>query len=186
MNKLTFLAFFIVLFVSIQTYAQTRIHELSGSSRIYRITHEARGRCIRSVAASHDIRAWRCFGTSDSGVYDPCFKKDETHLLCYNSPWDLTVTLLTTEAPLTEKTQKVAATKAFPWAIELADKTRCVFLPGATRGIQGLRINYGCLDGSKLVGDINRMQPTWEIKQAKKTTGTKKEILQIVQIADVW
>lgn len=52
---------------------------------------------------------------------------------------------------------------AFPWAVELVDGSRCVFLTGATIGIAGMRLNYGCENRSGVLGDVDRSQPLWRV-----------------------
>ena len=51
-----------------------------------------------------------------------------------------------------------------PWALELRNGVRCVFLTGATAAVAGMRVNYGCIGNAQaVVGDVNRVLPEWRV-----------------------
>ena len=51
-----------------------------------------------------------------------------------------------------------------PWALELADGSRCALLTGATGAVAGMRVNYGCEgDRVSIVGDVDRRGRRWRV-----------------------
>jgi hypothetical protein len=50
-----------------------------------------------------------------------------------------------------------------PWALELANGSRCGLLTGATAVLAGLRINYGCDDGGLVIGEVDRAGAMWTV-----------------------
>jgi hypothetical protein len=38
---------------------------------------------------------------------------------------------------------------------------RCTMLTGATWGVAGMRVNYGCPGDVSVVGDLDRSAPVW-------------------------
>lgn len=110
------------------------------------------GRCFSSSLASVQPDAWRC--SSDNQILDPCFATpgDPASVLCGARPaGSETAFKLKLTEPLPTTRPAPGAERA--WVLELADGTRCGFLTGATAGFEGKRLNYGCTDGSYLLGD---------------------------------
>ena len=61
-------------------------------------------------------------------------------------------------------TKREAFPAALPWALDLANGLRCTFLTGATSGVAGMRVNYGCDDGKTwIIGDVDRSLPKWRV-----------------------
>lgn len=50
-----------------------------------------------------------------------------------------------------------------PWALELANGSRCGLLTGATAVLAGQRINYGCDDGGQVIGEVDRSAAMWNV-----------------------
>ncbi len=50
-----------------------------------------------------------------------------------------------------------------PWALELANGSRCGLLTGATAVLAGQRINYGCDDGGLVIGEVDRSAVMWTV-----------------------
>jgi hypothetical protein len=50
-----------------------------------------------------------------------------------------------------------------PWALELANGSRCGLLTGATAVLAGQRINYGCDDGGLVIGEVDRSAAMWTV-----------------------
>ena len=100
-----------------------------------------------------------------NSIHDPCFAAatDATSVACFLDPWHpVTILRLTKPLPTHEPTHST-----LPWAIETTDDRRCTFLTGATAPMGGERINYGCTDGSFLIGAPDRSRPLWTIRSAK-------------------
>lgn len=53
--------------------------------------------------------------------------------------------------------------REIPWALELANGTRCGLLTGATAVLAGQRINYGCEDGGFVLGEVDHALPMWTV-----------------------
>jgi hypothetical protein len=67
--------------------------------------------------------------------------------------------------------------------VRLADGKRCGFLGGATAGIRGMRLNYGCIGGGYLVGDVRRGGGAWTIRWSRNG---RSGPLPFVAIATAW
>ena len=83
---------------------------------------------------------------------------------CFIDPWH-PVTLLRLDRPLPRHGPAIGG-PILPWAIVTEDRRKCTFLTGATAPMGGQRINYGCIDGSLLIGDPNTRDPLWTIHSA--------------------
>lgn len=103
--------------------------------------------CFAESAASGRTDAWRC--SIGNAISDPCFALDDTHLRCAPSPLaDDPGVLVEVAEPLAER----EAGEIQPWLIEVADGTVCGFVTGATGGLDGERLNYGCTNGEWILG----------------------------------
>jgi hypothetical protein len=124
------------------------------------------GKCFaESAASSSRPDAWRC--SAANAIQDPCYMQvmgDQKQLACARDPWSANVNLFTLEGalPSGERKEQKAA-DAVPWALELADGSRCTLMTGGTYMMAGMRANYGCIGGRDLFGDIDRSQPVWQI-----------------------
>lgn len=117
-----------------------------GSTRMF-----VSGSCDMGESVALDrADAWRCI--VGNVIYDPCFSAapHATSVICGatpSKPIGITVKLpkaLPTHAP---------AHGGQAWIVRLGDGSTCEFLTGATFGVGGQRVNYGCSDKNYLVGD---------------------------------
>lgn len=150
-----------LMMCSLSFFAQTQVHFIAPSSILSKKQTPIKvDQCIESLATTR-TDAYRCF--AGNGIYDPCFLTSDHQLLCFLDPWS------SPEKLISEKNLKQTGSVEIreihqPWAFLLDNKVRCVFLTGATRGVQGERINYGCDDGNYVVGTLRFSQPFWRAK----------------------
>ena len=144
------------------------------------------GTCFAaSIADQGRPDAWRC--ESRNRIMDPCFQGTQGSrviLACLNDPWNLRLTVLTPDKELPRaQANKADLHGALPWALELSNGTRCVFLTGATTAVAGMRANYGCVGGRmSIVGDIDRTLPLWRVL-ADDSVGV---VLRLVGVRTAW
>lgn len=132
------------------------------------VTERLEGRCFApSTSSEARSDAWRCL--AGNRILDPCFEGSidgRPALACARSPWESTVVLLTPteELPTAGRREASSVLEGRPWALELVDGSRCTLLGGASGGVAGMRVNYGC-EGNRvsLVGDVDRRAPRWKI-----------------------
>jgi hypothetical protein len=128
------------------------------------VAARASGSCwTASLASASRPDAWRCM--AGNSIHDPCFVGPagaDQVAACLQSPWSSRVTLLTLSGPLPGNAARPGnLLDGSPWALELASGERCTMLTGATWGVAGLRVNYGCPGDVSVVGDLDRSGPTW-------------------------
>lgn len=151
------------------------------------VTGEAKGSCETNSAASPQRPdVWRC--SAGNVVLDPCVQNllgDGKTLACAEDPFSANVTLLTLTATLpdTAVMDDPDFTKGLPWALELENSQQCTLLTGATAPVAGMRINYGCADGSQVVGDINRQLPFWRVFYG---TAMRSLALEQIGVTTAW
>ena len=134
----------------------------------FHVAARGRGYCWTASLATQTQNAYRCF--EGNAILDPCFASSASakRVACFISPWR-PVTMLT----LTRRLPRIAPPPPgpqLPWAILTGDGRRCVYMTGATAPVGGQRINYGCTNGSYLVGDPNTSQPLWRIRSVRRFT----------------
>ena len=143
------------------------------------------GSCFASSAAATRSDAWRCM--VDSSIYDPCFSLpgNTSSLVCVENPLDSsTFVTMTLTKPLPAASPVPAETH--PWFLQLADGTVCNFFTGATGGVDGERINYGCSDGWVVVG-LPHTDTVWtvhEVLLAPRSLNVLKSAT--VKVATAW
>ncbi len=141
------------------------VAELSALNPALQITDRITGSCwTGSLANPGRPDAWRC--ASDSRIYDPCFiaGMEPPAVACVQTPWSTETVLITLEESLRFPPTPAAMLAQQPWALELADGVRCtVTSTGAGLVIVGMRVNYGCSDGSGATGTVDRTAPVWRI-----------------------
>ncbi len=131
------------------------------------VTGRVAGTCFASsVADQSRDDAWRCM--TGNRILDPCFEGfqgTQVVMACPETPWTSRVTLLTpTNAPANNLANQGDIGGGLPWALELRNGIRCVFLTGATAAVAGMRVNYGCVGNAQaVVGDVNRVLPEWRV-----------------------
>src|SRR5262249_7140460 len=123
----------------------------------------ARGTCFTTSIVSPRSDAYRCM--SGNSLVDPCFFVNSTQVLCpTNGPWSDTGLLLNVPSlPNNSGGSSPQGTGGQPWAIELADGTKCEEASGATNVIAGQRLGYFCKGGVGLYGSVNKSSPVWTI-----------------------
>ena len=131
-----------------------------------RITAHVTGRCVAaSVADSGRPDAWRCM--SGNRIYDPCFEGFEqgtSVVACLESPRvSAAVVLIPIGGVPRQVANKGYPLASPPWSLSLGNGASCALLTGATFGFAGMRINYGCMDGGYLIGEVDRSQPQWRV-----------------------
>jgi hypothetical protein len=128
------------------------------------VAARAPGSCwTASLASASRPDAWRCM--AGNAIHDPCFvgfAGADQVAACLQSPWSSRVVLLTLSAPPPREAPRPANLLAgAPWALELASGERCTMFTGATWGVAGMRVNYGCPGDVSVVGELDRSAPTW-------------------------
>jgi hypothetical protein len=133
-----------------------------------RVSERVGGRCwTTSEADPARPDAWRCM--AGNRISDPCFAGSENTrpvMACMTAPWTDTVVLLEPSEPLSPRPGPVDDQLILgdPWAIELAGGVRCTRLTGATSGVAGMRVSYGCEGGGVIVvGEVDRSAPEWRV-----------------------
>lgn len=131
-----------------------------------RISARVHGRCVgASVSDSGRPDAWRCM--SGNRIYDPCFEGFEQStavVACLESPRASAAVVLTPTGGVPRQVANKGSPLASPpWSLSLGNGASCALLTGATFGLAGVRINYGCTNGGYLIGDVDRSQPQWRV-----------------------
>lgn len=124
------------------------------------------GECFAaSLASQGRPDAWRCM--AGNTILDPCFESQPPGagpLACAASPWSSQIRMLKPVKPVPRSQANHGdLVSEMPWALELADGSRCTFLTGATAAIAGLRWNYGCPSGAWVIGEVYRGDPVWRV-----------------------
>ncbi|MGZ4400433.1 MAG: hypothetical protein ACXVYM_06140 [Gaiellaceae bacterium] len=144
-----------------------------------------RGYCWEGSMADYGrADAWRCFRGNE--ILDPCFSRGASarpYVVCPRFPWSGRAVLLQLTKPLPLTLGNKASRSADPWAIVAGNGKRCTLITGATSLIHGLRVSYGCTDGSVLAGSPDRHATTWTIYSAPDAEATR---LTRVAISDAW
>lgn len=143
---------------------------------------EERGSCFAGSGIAFRSDAWRCVPAGSSELQDPCFATSSNAVVCVMTPWDTEATSLNLTKPLPVESQAGGEQTDRPWALELVDGRRCTLLGGATRAIANRRVNFGCDDGSYLLGDPDESAPVWTIFAGE---GDQQSI-EAVQIKIAW
>jgi len=141
------------------------------------------GSCFTSSLAADGSDAWRC--TAGNEILDPCFRPPhgDGPLACLADPWG-PVTKLRLTRPLPKATP-IDTDRPMPWAVETSGGLRCTKLTGATDVVRGQRVNYGCTDGSVLVGDVDDSSDLWTIMRSPSGQPEKGD-LERVNLRRAW
>jgi hypothetical protein len=150
---------------------------------------EHEGSCWTNSLTVARTDAWRC--TVGNEILDPCFVLDEGKIVvCGADPAaDKSGFKLKLTEPLPEPdvpAEALAGNKA--WLVELDDGTFCYFLSGATLVFDEKRINYGCLDDSSILGDL-QPGPIWTAERViigHSEDGFFVQEAETVAIRTVW
>jgi hypothetical protein len=122
----------------------------------------ARGTCFTTSLVTTRSDAFRC--SSGNNLYDPCFFVNQTQVLCpTNGPWSNAGLLLNVPSLPNNPGGSDQGTGGQPWAIQLADGSKCQEVSGATNQIAGQRLGYFCGAGVGLYGNVNKSAAVWMI-----------------------
>jgi serine/threonine protein kinase len=125
------------------------------------------GSCFTSSNVIQRADAFRC--TSGNFLYDPCFSINDTQLLCpSDGPWANSGVLINVSA-LVSFGGKDQGTSGQPWAIQMADGTRCLAVSGATNEVAGQRLGYFCKHGVGLYGKSSARPRCGRSSSARRT-----------------
>lgn len=144
------------------------------------------GYCIAGSHLTDREGAWRCWRTDEEGgIYDPCFDTG-SEVVCGASPinGDSGFVLDLTE-PLP---QDLVPGDPKPWILELVDSTYCFGISGAVGSQLGVRVHYGCDDGSWVLEDV-RSGEVWTGHRLILTDPPDREVaedLGWVPIRAIW
>ncbi|GHO78631.1 hypothetical protein KSD_64020 [Ktedonobacter sp. SOSP1-85] len=137
----------------------------------------ASGYCwIGSLAASRSD-AWRC--ATGNIIYDPCFEpvasKSGSLVICNPNPatGQKGIRVNLNQPPPRAEAYKGQGTQA--WLLVLANGSFCSFLTGATGLVNNQRIDYGCSDGSVVIG-LPQTGKVWMAKVQAPGSNTLKDV----------
>lgn len=107
--------------------------------------------------------AWRC--TVGNEIHDPCFEAAANTVVCpLDGPWTNTGLRIALTVPLPrDRANTLQQGMGQPWALQLADGSRCELLGGATGVVDGMRLNYACNSRLNLYGNPDRSARPWTI-----------------------
>lgn len=128
------------------------------------------GRCIGQSQLIVREDAWRC--EAGGRVYDPCFVKsggNKKKAVCPQSPWTGDSVQVSVPSPLNnERHIGLDMSRAFPWAIELANGEYCQAIdPNSV--YDGMPVRYRCSGTNVLIGYLQRCKAVWSMLE--KTPG---------------
>jgi hypothetical protein len=122
------------------------------------------GECSQQSKLTLREDAWRC--VAEGQFFDPCFAPlgaNQTRVLCPSSAWSREAVQIEVNSPLdNQEHQRLDMSRAFPWAIELADGERCHAIE-ANQTFDSMPIRYRCSNQNSLMGTIQRCDPQWSM-----------------------
>jgi hypothetical protein len=156
------------------------------------VSKRVTGACWTNSLKTDRPDAWRCSNSKKelmtiqgrtyqiNMIYDPCFSgSPSTNVVaCVNGAFSQSVVLMTLESsPGEEANAQPGATagrsllrpgakistKNPPWALRLANGSKCEFASGATDTIAGMRLNYACKPKGWVVGTPDHSNETWKV-----------------------
>lgn len=135
------------------------------------------GSCFTASITVAARTAYRCL--AGNTLLDPCFvvpSSKRRAVDCYASPWSSA-----TRVRLTKKLPRHTAPAriADPWALRLADGSRCVVTTGTSQLLRGVAMRYQC--GSSVLAGLSRTtgQPLMALVRAGHT-------VRQVAVAGTW
>jgi hypothetical protein len=150
-----------------------------------KITGSGRGYCWENSLADARADAFRCF--IGNGIYDPCFANTinpSNFVLCPNGRPGAGVTRLILTKQLPRAHPNANPTRRDPWVIRTSTGKWCGIFTGATGGVAGLQISYGCTGGGILLGTPKRSTTSaWTIYYA---TSFKANQFRPITLTAAW
>ena len=133
----------------------------------YFVQQVVSGAC--SPGSDLGISAYRCSGTTNHSVYDPCWAEGSPakSVLCLDSPWSMSPTRLTLSGPLAALPPPGPAVP--PWGLQLANGLKCTAIQGAHGQFNGRVIDYYCggtYTGPVVLRGIDVSRPGWVVQTA--------------------
>lgn len=108
--------------------------------------------------------AWRC--QADGAVYDPCFVKQggkSNEVVCPQSPWVSDSIKIEISMPLNNENHiPLDMSRAFPWAIELANGEHCQAIE-TNEIYDAMPVRYRCSNQNVLIGYLQRCKTVWSM-----------------------
>ncbi|MFH1487038.1 MAG: hypothetical protein ABIH46_13280 [Chloroflexota bacterium] len=152
---------------------------------------ECEGYCWTASLADRRSDAFRCM--VGNRIFDPCFVV-EGKVICGANPVTKEAgCILKLTKPLPDVKTPASVPDNWAWIVELGDGTICSFMTGATAGVEGKRLNYGCsgktdTDTVWILGDL---QPgkIWYAEKVVLTKGSDGPIVkksETVPVRIVW
>ena len=147
----------------------TKVHRVSpldaeGNLRSgYDVTATGKGYCW--TTSMIDGRLYRCM--QHNAIHDPCWKESgRRSVVCLTDPWTRNVFRLKLTKPLPDASDYGPGV----WGLKRADGVggHCIISSGAGSSVHGRPISYYCRKGWVLVGSIDRSEPTWTIRTARR------------------
>ncbi len=126
-----------------------------------------KGSCWTVSTASSLDNAYRC--VTDKGIYDPCLKLEDGHILCVEDPELEAVFELILNKPLpdvSEIREQASSEHLVPWMVKLTDGRKCFAETGAASFVAGKYYYLSCGRDDKglyVVGELDKNSPIWKI-----------------------
>jgi hypothetical protein len=117
--------------------------------------------------------AYRCF--HGHFLRDPCYfdavaseRAERDIVLCVPFPWSRSAVRLRAD---TLEPSSPRAAGGPPWALALANGSRCGFATGASTAVDGRRLNYFCGRSRYLFGSPDTSRSVWRIRMSRDPYG---------------
>ena len=138
------------------------------------------GSSCQDSLSSNRADAYRCF--VDNAIFDPCFLQDGIDYLdCPRAPTQHLI--LTTKTTLSKTDNEKAMPDEYPWYIILKNGIECNFFTGASFGLAGARVDYGCNDKDTVLSlPVDKSSETHKIK----CLNSKEDRVEICDISASW
>lgn len=122
------------------------------------------GECYTQSQLIKREDAWRC--QANGTTYDPCFVKaggKNKEAVCPPSPWEANSVKIEVSAPLNNEHHiSLDMSRAFPWAIELANGERCQAID-TNELFDAMPVRYRCSNNNVLIGYLQRCKTVWSM-----------------------
>lgn len=144
------------------------------------VAQTARGECWTTSIAAPKADAFRCF--QGEKILDPCFAPAHpttpATVACVADPWAKAV-MLRIIGPLPRPSDGAASR---PWALALADGTRCVASTGTVPAVHGVNLTYTCAGG----GNAEPVAGSTGAFLTARYAAPGARTLQTVKVTTIW